>query len=189
MFTFANFTKEFEKELGKLKDRVEGKIKIYEPKHEDSRMLYYPGMVYPSFTGTYKEKKVHIDMHLEVGAVFLEIYLWSDFDFELTLTKETSGSHISKKLGMDSETELGRSIATKGFDEKFIIKGKLEGRIKDFLSLSHVIHSIEALGDFVKLTIKDNYISTKYFVDSNEDFKAERMFEIIKHFITLASAA
>ncbi|GAH89613.1 unnamed protein product [marine sediment metagenome] len=90
---------------------------------------------------------------------------------------------------MDSETELGRNIAAKGFDEKYIIKGKPEDRIKDFLSLSHVIHSIEALGDFVKLTIKNNYISTKYFVDSNEDFKAKRMFEIIKLFVSLADTA
>ena len=128
-------------------------------------------------------------MHLEVGAVFLEIYLWSDFAFKLTLTKETLGSHITKKLGMDSETELGRNIAAKGFDGKYIIKGKPEDRIKDFLSLSHVIHSIKSLGDFVKLTIKNNYISTKYFVDSNEDFKAKRMLEIIKLFVSLADAA
>lgn len=189
MFTFANFTKEFEKELEKLKDRVEGKIKIYEPKHEDSRMLYYPGMVYPSFTGTYKEKKVHIDMHLEVGAVFLEIYLWSDFAFKLTLTKETLGSHITKKLGMDSETELGRNIAAKGFDEKYIIKGKPEDRIKDFLSSPYVIHSIESLGNFVKFAIKNNYISVKYFVGSNGDFKAERILKTIKLFATLADTS
>lgn len=173
--TYGAFHDEFKEEIAKLAIEINGEMR--EGKGEYS---------YPNCFGKFKEKTVNIEMFWEVGASFLKIYLKSNFAFDLVIDKETTGSRILEKLGMDSETPLDRTIIPESFNAQYQITGKPEDKIKEFLSKKEVIEEIKLLEPFIRLTIKNTLIFSKHFVDSSDDFKASRMTEIIKSLHTLS---
>jgi len=169
------FYDSFKEELRKLAIEINGSIK-------DSESEF----TYPSLYGKFKNKTADIELLWEVGATFLTIYVISDFGLELTIEKETTGSIIGKKFSMDKEVALDRTIVPESFNAQYLIKGKPEEEIKKFLSQQRAVREIEALEPFRRLTIKKTLIFSKHFVDSEDDFKASRLMQIIRSLHTLS---
>ena len=116
----------------------------------------------------------------------MKIYLNSNFAFDLVIEKETGVSKILEKVGMDTETPLGRAIIPKSFNAQYQITGKPEDKIKEFLSKKEVIEEIKLVEPLIRLTIKKTIIFSKHRVDTANDFKTSRMIEIIKSLYNLS---
>ena len=172
------FYDDFKEELRKLAIEINGSIKESESE-----------FTYPSLYGKFKNKTADIELLWEVGATFLTIYIIFDFGFDLTIEKETTGSIIGKKLLMDRETALDRTIVPESFDAQYLIKGKPEDKVKEFLAQARAVREIEALEPFRRLTIKKNLISCKFYIETADDFVASRMMQIIRSLCDLSELA
>ena len=175
---YGVFRDEFKEELSKLAIEIEGEIRIGKGEYS-----------YPNCIGKFNEKLVDIEMFWEVGATFLKIYLLSDFGFDLSIERETTGSHVFKKIGMVHEARIDCFIVPESFNEKYLIKGKPEDKIREFLSHTRVVHKIESLEPFIRLTIKIKHIISKFYVETNDDFAESRMMQIISSLYALSELA
>lgn len=163
---FANFYSDYEKELLKLTEVLEGKVQLPDQSEFHSSMT-----TYPVFTGMHSGRKVQLSVNIELAVPFLEIALVSQFEFQMLLCKETLASKLGKGLGIEHEIALQQGEKVQAFDKEFLIRGKPDDRIRHYLLQEGVVDTITKLGNFEKLETGENHISAWYVVNAKKDLE------------------